>query len=399
MPSSWSDPDRRIRPTLPPPLIVDTPERLTQLRKALRAVKRMAVDTESNSLFAYRERVCLIQISTDVADYLVDPVRLDGHGDLDFLGDIFAEPRIEKVLHAAEYDVMTLRRDFGFRFANLFDTMLAARVLGWQQVGLGALLEMCFGIRVDKRHQRANWGHRPLSPALIRYAQLDTHYLLPLSDHLRAKLIEGDHLEEANELFNEVAEAEWGGTGFDPRGFWRINGIHALQPQEIAVLEALYLYREQQAKQRNLPVFKVLSENALLELALIQPRTLQELSRVTGITQGVIRQHGIGLLRAIKQGLQSPSPPRPRQQGQPDELVQHRYDALHAWRKERAAQRGVSSEVILSRDTLWKLAEVAPRTLQELATIPSMGTWRIKMYGDELLSVLARANHEWSSSR
>jgi ribonuclease D len=375
------------------PLLVDTPTRLNQLRQALQIAPRIAVDTESNSLFAYQERVCLIQLSTDEADYLVDPIRL-GSAEMGLLGDLFADPAVEKVFHAAEYDVMTLRRDFGFHFANLFDTMIAARILGWEQVGLGAMLESGFGVRLDKRHQRANWGRRPLPPDLIRYAQFDTHYLLPLADRLKETLSQGGHEEEARELFDEVGQAEWSGAGFDPRGFWRINGARHLNPQEMAVLESVYLYRDQQARQRDLPVFKIISDQALVNLALSRPRTLAALLQVGGMSEGMIRQHGEGLLKAIEQGLQAPLPARPHQHSQPDEMAHRRFEALHAWRKERATRRGVSSEVVMSRDTLWELAERAPRSHAELGAIRGLGPWRIKTYGDELLEVLARAEQE-----
>ena len=147
----------------------------------------LAVDTESNSLFAYREQVCLIQFSTPEADYLVDPLTLS---DLSPLGPIFADTRIQKVFHAAEYDLLCLKRDFGFNFNNLFDTMLAARILGRKEVGLGSILEEEFDLQVDKRHQRANWGQRPLPGYLLDYARQDTHFLIPVRDMLEGQLKE-----------------------------------------------------------------------------------------------------------------------------------------------------------------------------------------------------------------
>jgi ribonuclease D len=319
---------------------------------------------------------------------LVDPLALD-NSELDFIGEVLANSGVEKVLHAAEYDVMTLRRDFGFTFANLFDTMIAARILGWERVGLGALLEDHFGITLDKRHQRANWGKRPLRSDMIRYAQMDTHYLLALSDVIRARLGEGNHLEEGRELFDEVALAEWSGSEFDPQGFWRLNGATTLKPRELAVLEAVYLYQEDEARNRDLPVFKVLPDHALIALATAKPRTTEELERVQGMTDGLIRQFGDHLLRAIEQGMEATPPSRPRMRAQSDEIVHKRYEVLHAWRKERAAKRGVSSEVVMPRDALWELAEVVPRTQAELERIKTIGPWRAKTYGDELLKLLA----------
>lgn len=386
---SQSDRNPPQRSRLQPPIMVDSPAAFSRLEHELVNVNRIAVDTESNSLFAYHERVCLIQISSNTKDFLIDPVRLADRVDYDFLGSLFANPEIEKVLHAAEYDVMTLRRDFSFSFTNLFDTMIASRILGLERVGLSALLEERFGVRADKRHQRANWGKRPLTPDMIRYAQMDTHYLLPLRDELNNQLQQGGNLDEARELFNEVAEAQWSGSEFDPNGFWRINGVNHLSLRKIAVLEILYHYREQQAQQRDLPVFKIMTDEALLNLAVKEPSNFKELAEVPGISQHSIDRYGSDLLSLIRQGLQAPLPQRPAPRNQFDEAVQRRFDSLHTWRKERATKRGVSSEVILSKDTLWELAQHAPHTLEELAAIRGIGPWRAQTYGDELLAILA----------
>jgi len=368
---------------------VDSSTTFSRLQQELVHVNRIAVDSESNSLFAYHEQVCLIQISSNTKDFLIDPIRLADSVDFDFLGSLFANPQIEKVLHAAEYDVMTLRRDFGFSFTNLFDTMIAARILGLERVGLGALLEERFSVKADKRHQRANWGKRPLTSDMIRYAQMDTHYLLPLRDELNDQLQQGGNLDEARELFDEVAEAKWSGTEFDPNGFWRINGVNHLSLRKIAILEILYQYREQQAQQRDLPVFKIMPDEALLNLAVKEPGNFKELADVPGISQHSIDRYGSDLLSLIKQGLQAPLPQRPTPRDQFDEVVQRRFESLHTWRKERAAKRGVSSEVILSKDALWELAQHAPQTLEELAAIRGIGPWRAQTYGDELLAILA----------
>ena len=382
-----SSPDES--PVLPPPLIVDSPCQVASLQQMLQEAKRVAVDTESNSLYAYRPRVCLIQISTDDADALIDPLQLDVKAELACLQDLFADPSVEKVFHAAEYDVMGLRRDFGFSFANLFDTMTAARILGWDQFGLGTILEQRFGISLNKRHQRANWGQRPLSPVLIRYAQMDTHYLLPLRDQLFAMLEAGGHLEEARELFDELCQVEWQEAEFDPQGFWRIGGVHSLEPEGIAVLRELYLYRDEQARQRDVPPFKIMTDQILLGLAATKPRSMRQLAQVVGIGAAQVRRYGMGILEAVRRGLRA-SPPSPARHysSYSDEQVVRRFEALHSWRKQRAAQRGVSSEVVMPRDALWELAQVAPRNWEQLQAIRSVGPWRLKTYGDEILRVL-----------
>ncbi len=181
----------------------------------------IGVDTESNSLFAYQEQVCLIQFSTEFTDYLVDPLAIM---DLSSLGPIFADPNIEKVFHAAEYDLICLKRDFGFMFRNLFDTMLAARILGRPGLGLGTMLEAEFGIEVDKRYQRANWARRPLSPEMKHYARMDTHYLLPLRNILLEALEETNRLVLAMEDFQRLTTVQPSNHENGSSNCWRISG-------------------------------------------------------------------------------------------------------------------------------------------------------------------------------
>jgi ribonuclease D len=380
------------QPHLPPPVVVDTPVRLGILREALHTAPRLAIDTESNSLYAYRERVCLIQISTDQADFLLDPLAFADLEALDFLGQVFSNPAVEKVLHAAEYDVMVLRRDFGFELTHIFDTSLAARILGWHEIGLGTILETHFGVHTNKRHQRANWGIRPLAPDLIRYAQQDIHYLLALRDRLYAALETSGYLEESRELSQEIAAAVWSGGQFDPEGFWRIAGARSLSSSGAAVLRELYLYREGQASHFNLPVFKILADSVLAEIAARMPRSIEALRRIHGMTEGQVRRYGRGLLGAVEHGLAGP-PLRPsfKRNGR-DDVVARRFDALHVWRKERAARRGVVSDIIMSKDALHELARIAPRSREQLSTLQNLGPWRLKMYGDEVLQVLAEVD-------
>jgi len=225
------------------PALIADPTGLTSLVHDLARARVVAVDTESNSLFAYRERVCLIQFSTASGDYLVDPL---GFSDLSALAPLFANPRQQKVFHAAEYDILCLKRDYGFEFAAIFDTMIAARTLGWPQLGLAAILEGRFGVKMNKKFQRANWGQRPLTPEQLDYARLDTRYLIPLRDILSAELAAAHRMEEAGEEFSRLARlgARSDANGYGPPGFWRINGARELAPRQAAFAGALRLILE-----------------------------------------------------------------------------------------------------------------------------------------------------------
>lgn len=345
----------------------------------------IAVDTESNSLFAYRERVCLIQLSTRNADYIVDPLALD---DLAPLGALFAAPHIEKVLHAAENDIMVLRRDFGFRFTHIFDTAMAARILGRKTLGLAAMLQEFFGVALDKRFQRANWAARPLSAEQLDYARMDTHYLPALRDLLHEQLVKRGHLAEAQESFEQLTTVQQSQAQFNPNGFWFINQARDFTPRQMAILRELYALRDRLAQERDLPPFKVLTDEALAQLAQQAPQTLSALRAVSGVSEWLATQSGAAILAAIAAGQRAEPPARPEQMRQ-DANVLARYNALREWRKNRAAARGVESDVIVPREALWAMAENPPRTLDDLANVPSLGAWRRAQYGAELLDVLA----------
>jgi ribonuclease D len=369
---------------LPPPQWIIDSTGLKALAHTLTREPAVAVDTESNSLHAYREQVCLIQISIPGHDYLLDPLALP---DLAPLAPVFASPRQQKIFHAAEYDVICLKRDYGFEFANLFDTMVAARTLGWAQVGLAALLETHFRVKMNKKHQRADWGRRPLTREQLDYARLDVHYLIPLRDILRHELTAAGRLEEAREEFDRLARLKVEPPAANHNAFWNLTGARDLQPAQAAVLREIYHYRERQAERANRPPFKILSEQTLMEIARRCPRSPAELRALHGMTPGQMERHAAHLLHAVQRGLAATPPHPPRQTREADD-VRDRYERLHRWRKRKAQARGVESDVILPREALWELARRAPRTLDELRTIEHLGPWRRATYGAELLRVL-----------
>jgi ribonuclease D len=379
----------KYRYNLPLPTLVRSVGALEEMLARLMVELAVAVDTESNSLYAYTERVCLLQFSVPGEDYLVDPLAIE---DLSPLGTLFGEPGIEKVFHAAEYDVMVLRRDFGFEFAGLFDTMIASRVLGWPRYGLGALLEEHFGITTDKRMQRTNWGRRPLSLEQLEYAQLDTHFLLQLRDRLLAGLSADGRLAEARAAFARVAQSEWTERTFDADGFWRIKGIRDLDETGLAVLRALYIHRDQRAQALDRPPFKVLGDRVLLDMSRQRPRSLSELGHIKGLPRRLPSRERRRLLSIIGQGLRDDPPPKPERasRDRPDEETVDRYEALRRWRKERAKARGVEPDVVLSNRTLHVLARRNPTSPDALAASGSLNDWERQEYGREIVALLRR---------
>lgn len=373
---------------LPPPKLVTTPKALNELSAALRDESLIAVDTESNSLFAYRERVCLVQLSTRRADWIIDPLTVE---DLSPLGPIFADARIEKVFHAAEYDIMCLKRDYGFAFAALFDTMIAARIVGWKAFGLAAMLEEHFGIQLDKRFQRADWSLRPIPAEQLAYAQLDTHYLPALRDILHEEIRQRDGLDEAIEIFGALADTPAAAHSFDPEGYWNITAAQDLNRHQMAVLRELYLLRDEIARRRDQPPFKVMSDEALVAIVRSEPGSIHDLYALRGVGRGLAARFGPQILRAIARGMAARPPNRPERSPRMDPATLARYHALRDWRKARAAERGVESDVIIPKEAVLALARSVPRTLEELEHVPGLGPWRRSKYGDELLRVLQSA--------
>jgi ribonuclease D len=344
---------------------------------------QVAVDTESNSLFAYREQVCLVQFSAGEKDYLLDSLALQ---DLRCLEPLFASPAIEKVFHAAEYDLICLRRDFGFTFTNLFDTMVAARVLGRDGVGLGAMLEAEFGLYLDKRYQRANWGERPLKPALLAYARLDSHYLVALRQRLEPALREAGRWEMAQEDFIRLCTAPIPSENHTPN-CWRAAGSKDLTPRQATVLEALCLYREERARLADLPPFKVLGNDSLLSIALAAPRDLNALDALSVLSSRQREKHAAGLLQAVQRGLVDKVVRRPSS-SRPDERYLLRIDRLRTWRKEVGRQWGVESDVILPREKMEALAQAGPKTMQELGAQMADLPWRFAQFGPQIYKKL-----------
>ena len=274
--------------------------------------------------------------------------------------------------------MICLRRDYGFTFANLFDTMSAARTLAWPQVGLAAILAARFGVTMNKKYQRADWKRRPLTPEQLAYASLDTHHLIELRDIERQALADAGLLPEAEEDFERLARGAVdteSDRGDRPAAFWRVKGAFDLPPQQAAILKAVFEYREQQAERIDRPPFMVMSEATMMEIARRAPLRIEDVQGIPGMTPDQLRRHGQRLLAAVREGLDAMPPQAPPPRREPDD-VQDRFDRLHTWRKNRAKARGVESDVIIPKTTLWDLARRPPRTRDALAQVADFGPSR-----------------------
>lgn len=366
---------------------VATPEGLAQLQTELQNQSLIAVDTESDSLYCYFEKVCLLQISAGGTDYLVDPLAVD----ISPLGALFADEGVEKVFHAAEYDILTLKRDYGFHFRNIFDTMLAAKILGWPQCGLGNLLQEHFGVRLNKKYQQYNWGRRPLDEKALQYARLDTHYLLRLRAIQWQELQARRREREARAAFARIAGVHAAPKIFNPGDFRRIRGARQLTPDQQATLQALYAFRDECARHADRPPFKLMSDAVLLQLATQRPQTPEALKRVKGLTATLLRRYGDDLLALLKAHHPPPAPPRRKAEDKnlsPAGVL--RYEHLRRWRNALARRRGVEPEVIMSNRALRAIARLNPTTLRQLQARNILGKWQLETYGQAIVEELKK---------
>ena len=251
-----------------------------KLIRDLEKSSHVAVDTESNSFYAYFNRICLIQLSTEERDYIIHPFSIGGIEDL---GKILSSTEIEKIFHAASNDISGLKRDFKFTVSNVFDTSIAAKMLGYKQLGLAPILMEYFGVSLNKKWQRYDWGRRPLRIEQIEYARFDTHFLIPLRHRLVAELEEKELLAAAREAFEKVCIQQITEKRFSPGDFLHIYGAQSLDVAGKRILKALYLFREKEARRRDRAPFRILTNETLLRLALHRPKSVQDFVKIKGI--------------------------------------------------------------------------------------------------------------------
>ena len=368
-------------------IITDT-ARLAEVASLVGCETEVAVDLEMDSLHHYQEKVCLIQISTRSESWLIDPLALK---DLSPLAAPLDNSGILIVMHGADYDIRSLHRDFGIEVCNLFDTMIASRLLGITEFGLAALLKARFGIELNKKYQKADWSRRPLTSEMSAYAVADTADLLRLYDLLRDELIEKGRmgwLEEECGLVCQVRVSEKEGPLF-----LSCKGAAKLKGRSLAVLEALLRLRDRQACELDRPPFKVFSAETLLEAAEKRPRTIGELTSIKGMTPGQIQRFGDKILAAVASGLALHEDELPRfPPNQREELTdgtKERIKCLKSWRNEESRKLGLEPGVVAPNWLLEGIADANPTTLAELDGITGMRSWQKELYGVDLLAELA----------
>ncbi|MEW6325102.1 MAG: HRDC domain-containing protein [Nitrospirota bacterium] len=366
--------------------LIERQDDLAELAVQLAGQPRIAVDSESDSFHHYQEKVCLIQLSIPGRTFVLDPLRL---ASLDPLLPVFADPAVEKVLHGADYDIRTLGRDYGVKFENLFDTMIAAQLLGQEAIGLAALLKGHFGVELDKKFQKADWSRRPLPPEMLRYAADDTGHLIALRGQLDEALERAGrrawHREECGRLVLQKAGPR------QPPSCFSIKGAGRLEPRQLAVLQALLEMREEIARANDRPPFKVISNETLMALAVRQPATLAELASIIGMTPKVVERLGASVIDAIRRGQTAEPGQLPRRQLLPYTPLKPAQDAqlkrLKEARQRIADQLKLQPGILCSGAVLEELVRMPQPAVEQAAA--RLATWRWAVLGEAFTRILA----------
>lgn len=372
------------------PVWIRTPVELERLARDLYGVAAVAVDTEADSLHHYPERLCLVQLADPAGRvYLLDSLALP---DLEPLRPLWGDPATVKVLHSADNDLLQLKRRFGFTFAAIADTALAARFLGVRELGLERLLGQYLGVHAAKSQQKTDWARRPLTPAQEAYAAEDVRHLITLRDRLTAELRTIGREAWLVEECAALAALPVPERPADEDGYRRLRGASRLDRRGLAVLRALHAQREAWARAERRPPFKVLSPETLVALATAPPKDRAGLAGIHGLSPRLIERYGEGILEAVARGLVEPIPEPPRGPRPSRPVVsaaeRQRAEALRAWRAVAAERTGLDPGVLLPQRLIDMLAATPPSSVAGLDTIPGLRRWRVETFGSEILTVV-----------
>ncbi len=368
--------------------IIDSPAELKKAAGRLEREKAVAVDLEADSMFHYREKVCLVQIAKEKSSIMVDPLMIK---DLSPLKPLFSNPSIRKVFHGADYDIRSLYRDFNINVRNLFDTELAARFLGLEESGLQAVLKKFFNVDIDKKYQKKDWSKRPLPKEMAVYASTDVLYLLPLAEILTRQLEETGRLQWVREECNDLAKVRPDLTESGPL-FSKFKGAGRLRSRSLAVLEALLQFRNKVAEEKDKPLFKIISNDSIMKIATARPVSLRRLKRVSTLSSRQISMYGNGIIQAVAGALEIPDDALPvylsRKPPALPKGAPRRIKALKTWRAARARTLKIHPGMLCNNALITALAVNNPADEKALDGIVGMKQWQKKVFGREILRVL-----------
>ena len=369
-------------------MYLDTVESVDRFLAELSDVRAIALDTEGASFHKFVDRIYLLQLSTDRHEAVIDPLPIGTPGRL---GELLEDRAIEVVLHDADYDLRLLHQDYGWRVTNLFDTRVAAQLLGIRAFGLAALLERYFGLKLDKKHQRADWSMRPLTADMLDYAAQDTRHLLGLRDLLRAELEKKGRMHWAQEEFGRAEGTRWD-VELPDTGFLRLKGARDLTRRELARLRELVRWRDGIAAELDRATFRVAGNETLFDLAKTAPTTRDGLFAVKGFPRGMSEARVAEAIAAIVRGNEVPEADLPRfaksVRWDRDPDFDDRVAKLKTVRDAMAAHLDLDPGVLCSRDRMEAVARRKPATLEELAEVTELRRWQAEVLGEGFVKAI-----------
>jgi ribonuclease D len=350
----------------------------------------VAIDTEAASFHRYVDRIYLIQASTRRETAIIDPLTV---GEMASFGGLLADPRIETVFHDADYDLRILDRDYSVRARRVFDTRIAAQLLGEPAIGLAALLEKHLGVKLDKKYQRADWSRRPLTREMLDYAATDTRHLPALRDKLRGMLEAAGRLSWAEEEFARLEDLRWTPPDANGDAWLRIKGARSLSRRGLAVLREVAYWREDVAAELDRASFRVMPNEALVALAALAPQSAEALREVKGLSSRLLAERSGSLLAAIGRALSVPDKDLPRfprgERRPPNPSFERRVEKLKAVRNRVAERLGMDPGVLCPKGTLEAVARANPASLAALESVSEIRKWQAGVLGEEFLSALS----------
>ena len=368
--------------------IIDSRRELNNLARKLENRTSVGVDLEADSMYHFKEKVCLIQIAAENVNAVIDPLAID---DLSALKPVFKRRDIQKVFHGADYDVRSLFRDFRISVHNLFDTELACRFLGFEETGLDAVVKKRFGVVLDKKYQRKDWSRRPLPVEMITYAAQDARFLVPMAQWLKGELKQKGRLDWVYEECEHLSRVR--ANNFDNHPlFLHFKGAGSLDQKTLAVLEALLQFRRQTARKKDKPLFRIIGNRSLLALAVDKPANLKQLEQTGILSKKQIGMYGPDVLAAIEAARkiapkELPVYPRKKAPRIPA-AVAGRIRILRDWRDDRAKKMTINPALLCTKALMTTLAVQKPLKVSDLAKVNDLKRWQRKEFGREVVAML-----------
>jgi ribonuclease D len=351
--------------------------------------REIALDTEGASFHRFIDRIYLLQLSTRDRHAVIDPLPFRSPAGL---GALLESPDVEVVFHDADYDLRLLQQDYGWKINHIFDTRIAAQLLGYTAFGLAALLERFFDVKLDKKHQRADWSMRPLTADMLDYAAQDTRFLLELKDKMSAELERMGRMGWAREEFGLLEGTRWADEQ-PGMAFLKMKGARDLNRRELAVLRELVPWRDKAAAAVDRATFRVLGNEQLLAIASTQPATRDALAKIKGMPRAILEQRGNELLDAVKRALDVPEADLPRfpraARWDRDPDFDARAGALKTARDEAAKRLALDPGVLCSRDRMEAVARRNPANVEEVAEVTELRRWQVSELASAFVAALA----------